>query len=321
MSIPLRMDRLWKGTQMGEKKKSVENDTIIECENLVKIYRTKDSEVLALQGLDLKVKKGEIMAIIGNSGSGKSTLLNMIGGLDTPSAGTLRIDNRELFKCAEKELNLFRRNTVGFVWQNNARNLLPYLSALDNVLITMVNLKGKEKLTWANELLEMTGLYHRRSHNLYELSGGEQQRVAIAIALSNKPPILLADEPTGSVDTETTGKILDIFRKLNNTLGTTIIIVTHDLALSKKVDRIVAIRDGKVSSEFIHKRFYKSEFERIHEHELSDSNESHIEMVVMDRAGRLQLPGTYIDELKRRGHNKLIVTKEGDRIILSVPKK
>ena len=294
---------------------------MIECENLVKIYKTKEIEVVALQGLDLKVEKGELMAIIGNSGSGKSTLLNMIGGLDTSSAGKLLIENKELFKFNEKELNDYRRFTVGFIWQSNSRNLIPYLSALDNILLPMVGKRKKEKQKWARELLHMVDLFDRRKHNLFQLSGGEQQRVAIAIALANKPKILLADEPTGSVDTKTTNKIMDIFRELNKTLGITVIIVTHDAALSQKVDRIVAIRDGKVSSEFIHKRSYKKEFAKIHEHELSDNKESYIEMVVLDRTGRLQLPKKYIEELKISGQDKLLVSKEGEKIVISVPKK
>jgi ABC-type lipoprotein export system ATPase subunit len=300
---------------------------MLECENLVKIYKTLDTEVVALQGLDLKVEKGELLAIIGNSGSGKSTLLNMIGGLDRPSAGKLLVDNKELYRLKENELDQYRRYSVGFVWQNNSRNLIPYFSALDNVFLPMVKMNMKKKRDRAHELLRMVGLYDRKNHNLFEHSGGEQQRVAIAIALSNKPQILLADEPTGSVDTEATNRILDIFRDLNKTLKVTVIIVTHDLALSKKVDRIVAIRDGKVSSDFIHKRFYRKEFKKIHErklpHEygLSDEMASHIEMVVLDSAGRLQLPKEYTETLKALGHNKLLVTKEGEKIILSVLKK
>ncbi|MBN1648213.1 MAG: ABC transporter ATP-binding protein [Spirochaetales bacterium] len=292
---------------------------MIECENLVKIYKTADIEVVALQGLDLKVEKGELMAIIGNSGSGKSTLLNMLGGLDIPSAGKLLIDGAELFKFSEKQLNEYRSSKVGFVWQNNSRNLLPYLSALDNVLMAMTGKNRRKNRKWAEELLDMVGLSHRRRHKLTELSGGEQQRVAIAISLANKPSILLADEPTGAVDKKTTDIILDIFRRLNKKLGITIVIVTHDLELSKKVDRIVAIRDGKVSSEFIHKRFYKKELAGLSSAGFSDEQESHIEMVVLDKTGRLQLPKEFVDDLKNAGCDKLFVSKEGNRIILSIP--
>ena len=218
---------------------------MIECENLVKIYKTEDIEVLALQGLELTVEKGELMAIIGNSGSGKSTFLNMIGGLDRPSAGRLIVDGKNLFKMTEAELVAYKRDTVGFVWQNNARNLMPYLTAWDNVQMPMMLSNQKRQKERALELLELVGMAHRKNNRLNQLSGGEQQRVAIAIALANNPKLLLADEPTGSVDVKTSNYLLDIFRKLNEELGLTIVIVTHDRLLSKKVNRVVSIRDGK----------------------------------------------------------------------------
>ena len=175
------------------------NRPMIECDNLVKIYKTKDIEVLALQGLDITIDQGELMAIIGNSGSGKSTFLNMIGGLDRPSAGRLIVDGKDLFKLNEKELVDYKRSTVGFVWQNNARNLLPYLTAWQNVQMPMLFESGAKKKERALELLEMVGLSHRKNSKLSQLSGGEQQRIAIAIALANNPKLLLADEPTGAV--------------------------------------------------------------------------------------------------------------------------
>ena len=173
---------------------------MIECDNLVKIYKTKDIEVLALQGLDIRIDQGELMAIIGNSGSGKSTFLNMIGGLDRPSAGRLIVDGKDLFKLNEQELVEYKRRTVGFVWQNNARNLLPYLTAWQNVQMPMLFENGTQKKQRALELLDIVGLSHRKNSRLDQLSGGEQQRIAIAIALANNPRVLLADEPTGSVD-------------------------------------------------------------------------------------------------------------------------
>ena len=181
------------------------------------------------------------MAIIGNSGSGKSTFLNMIGGLDRPSAGKLYVDGKDLFRLTEAELVEYKKNTVGFVWQNNARNLLPYLTAYENVMTPMLFSKEENKKERANELLELVGLSHRKNNRLSQLSGGEQQRVAIAIALANKPKLLLADEPTGSVDRNTSDYILDMFRKLNEELGITIVIVTHDQGLAKKVNRVVSI--------------------------------------------------------------------------------
>ena len=227
---------------------SEQSGPIIQCENLVKIYKTPDTEVLALQGLEITIDRGELMAIIGNSGSGKSTFLNMIGGLDRPSAGKLIVDGKDLFKLSERELVDYKRRTVGFVWQNNARNLLPYLTAWQNIQMPMLFEKGERKKQRALELLDMVGLSHRKNSRLSQLSGGEQQRVAIAIALANNPKILLADEPTGAVDVKTGAYILDMFRDINKNTGLTIVIVTHDRMLSKKVHRVAAIRDGKISS-------------------------------------------------------------------------
>ena len=231
---------------------SAEQKEIVLCENLVKIYKTNETEVVALQGLDLSVEYGEIMAIIGNSGSGKSTLLNMLGGLDKPSAGTVMVDGLNLTKFTDRDLIQYKRKTVGFVWQNNARNLIPYLSATENIELPM-RLAGKADRNWALELLDAVGLSHRKNNKLHEMSGGEQQRVAIAIALANQPKLLLADEPTGAVDTRTSEQILNVFREVNKATGVTIIIVTHDMALSRKVDRVVAIRDGRTSSEILRK--------------------------------------------------------------------
>jgi ABC-type lipoprotein export system ATPase subunit len=291
---------------------------------LVKIYKTLDLEVVALQGLDLTVEDGELMAIIGNSGSGKSTLLNMLGGLDRPSAGTLIVDGKDLLKFDEKALIKYKRETVGFVWQNNARNLIPYLTALENVELPMI-LTGKAKRDKAKELLEMVGLSQRRNSKLSQLSGGEQQRVAIAIALANNPRMLLADEPTGSVDTRTADQILDVFREFNRTYGVTIVIVTHDRQLSRKVDRVVAIRDGRTSSEFIRRKTYAEEMAELNQPiggapEPIDE-ESHVELAVVDRSGRLQIPKEYLDALGLKEKNKIKVELDGNRIILVPPEE
>ena len=289
---------------------------MIQCENLVKIYKTKETEVIALQGLDLTAKKGELMAIIGNSGSGKSTLLNMIGGLDRPSAGTLLVDGQDLLKFSEKDYIDYKRNTVGFVWQNNARNLISYMSALENVQVPMVLKNEKKKRQKAMELLDMVGLSHRYNNKLGELSGGEQQRVAIAIALANNPKILLADEPTGSVDTATAEKILSIFRKISQEMQVTVIIVTHDMALSKQVDRIVAIRDGRTSSEFLRLNAYKKEYSELESYE---QEESHVELAVIDGAGRLQIPREYLDSLDIAPKSHVKVDLEDKKITIVNP--
>ncbi|HHV60335.1 MAG TPA: ATP-binding cassette domain-containing protein [Clostridiaceae bacterium] len=293
---------------------------MVECENLVKIYKTAEIEVVALQGLDLTIERGELMAIIGNSGSGKSTLLNMLGGLDRPSAGKLFVDGKDLLKFDDKALIKYKRETVGFVWQNNARNLIPYLTALENVELPMVFTGKSQKRKKAKELLEMVGLSHRRNNKLSQLSGGEQQRVAIALSLANNPVLLLADEPTGSVDTKTAEKILDIFRELNRELGLTIIIVTHDRQLSRKVDRVVAIRDGRTSSEFIRKRSYIEEMEKMGNGFFKE-DETHEELAVLDKVGRIQIPKDYLDALDIKGNQKLRVELEGDRIVLFAPEE
>ena len=289
---------------------------IIECDNLVKIYKTPDIEVLALQGLDLTVDYGEMMAIIGNSGSGKSTFLNMLGGLDRPSAGKLLVDGKDLFKLNDKQLVEYKQKTVGFVWQNNARNLLPYLTAIQNVMMPMLFSDEKKKRARAEMLLDMVALSHRKNARLSTMSGGEQQRVAIAIALANHPRLLLADEPTGSVDQKTSDYILDMLREINRESGVTIVIVTHDQLLAKKVNRVVAIRDGKISSERIMKDSY---LERLHDiSAMTDVSEVQDEYVVMDKAGRLQLPSDMLKKLGVKG-NRVRMEMKGNEIIIRKP--
>ncbi len=292
-------------------------NVMVRCENLVKIYKTDEVEVMALQGLDLTVERGELMGIVGSSGSGKSTLLNMLGGLDKPSAGSLFVDGKDLLKFNDKELITYMRDTVGFVWQNNARNLIPYLTAVQNVELPML-LKGvKNRRQRAEYLLDQVGLSARKNSMLGQMSGGEQQRVAIAIALSNNPKLLLADEPTGAVDTKTAAMVLDVFRRLNREMGITIIIVTHDVNLSKSIDRVVSIRDGKTSTEMIRK---KSSLEGVAS--LGDlsgvhaDETSHEELVVLDRVGRLQLPKDYLNALGLKGGDKVKVELEDGKILI-----
>jgi len=297
----------------------VTNDApMIECDNLVKIYKTKDIEVLALQGLEVRIDKGELMAIIGNSGSGKSTFLNMIGGLDRPSAGKLIVDGKDLFKLNERELVEYKQKTVGFVWQNHARNLLPYLTAWQNVQMPMLFGTTKNKKERALELLELVGMSHRKNNRLNQLSGGEQQRIAIAIALANNPKILLADEPTGAVDVKTGTYILDMFRDINRNTGLTIVIVTHDQLLAKKVNRVVAIRDGKISSERVMKQSYRDRMQDITS--FTDVAEVHDEYAILDRAGRLQIPRDLLEKMKVEG-NKVRMEYTDGRIIIEPPKK
>ncbi len=299
------------------------DDVMILCENLVKIYKTADTEVLALQGLELKINKGELVAIIGSSGSGKSTFLNMIGGLDRPSAGKLYVDGKDLFKLNEKEYVKYKQETVGFVWQNNARNLFPYLTALENVMLPMLfnGNKKEAKEERAKMLLEMVGMSHRMNSKLNQLSGGEQQRIAIAIALANNPKLLLADEPTGSVDQKTSDQILDVFRKLNEELGTTIVIVTHDVNLANKVNRVIMVRDGKTSSERVAKKTDNSEIHTDNVEALSvenDTSATHEEYAILDRVGRLQIPREILESAGIEG-NKVKIYLEDGRIIIERP--
>lgn len=298
---------------------SEESDNIIDCDSLVKIYKTDEVEVMALQGLELTIKKGELMAVIGKSGSGKSTLLNMIGGLERPTAGKLYVDGKDLFAMTDRELVEYRKHTVGFVWQKHSRNLLPYMTALENVQVPMYfDKEGKDdREERARELLCRVGLEHKMNSYPGQLSGGEQQRVAIAIALANNPKILLADEPTGAVDSKTSDMIQDLFRKLNEEMGITIIIVTHDISLANKVGRVVMISDGKISTEKIMKEDYRR---RINDMESGSFNgtDSHEEYSVLDKAHRVQisddiLEAAGIDSNKVKIQvvdGKVVITKE-----------
>ncbi|MDE5864619.1 MAG: ABC transporter ATP-binding protein, partial [Lachnospiraceae bacterium] len=262
---------------------------------------------------------GELTAIIGNSGSGKSTFLNMIGGLDKPSAGSLVVGGRNLFTISERELVRYKRDTVGFVWQKPSRNLIPYMTAVENIEVPMyfTGMRSADMRKRALELLEGVGMLHRKDAYPAQMSGGEQQRIAIAVALANEPDILLADEPTGAVDSKTASQIQDLFRALNKKLGITIIIVTHDIHLADKVNRVVMISDGKISTEKIMREEYRRTIDQLEGQFLSDI-ESHEEYSVLDKANRLQLSeemleAAGIDSNKVKVEivdNKVVITKE-----------
>ena len=290
-------------------------EIMVRADGLVKIYKTKETEVLALQGLDLIVEEGELTALIGNSGSGKSTFLNMIGGLDRPSAGSLVVADRNLFTLSERELVAYKRDTVGFIWQNNARNLLPWMTALENIILPMRLSGGKQKRERALELLERVGLSAKKHSLLNTLSGGEQQRIAIAIALANSPRLLLADEPTGGVDSKTADYIFHIFTELNKE-GQTILIVTHDVALSKKVRRVAAIRDGKISSERILREKYT---DRLKESTIDwRTEDTQEEYAILDKAGRVQIPKEMLSGLQLPD-NKVKLDMRDGKIVISAP--
>jgi putative ABC transport system ATP-binding protein len=263
---------------------------LIVCDNLVKIYKVADLEVVALQGLDLLVESGEFIALIGASGSGKSTLLNILGGLDVPTAGRAVVAGHELAEMGSREQTRYLRHVIGFVWQQTSRNLMPYLTAVENVTLPMVldGVGSRERTRIARELLDRVGLADRADHRPDAMSGGEQQRTSIAVALANRPEVLLADEPTGELDTVTAHEIFDLFRRINQELGVTIVVATHDALISEQVNRTVAIRDGRVSSEVLRER------------RVSDTGGHHLvatEYVVLDRAGRLQLPRALVEAL------------------------
>jgi peptide/nickel transport system ATP-binding protein len=266
----------------------------ITCDNLVKIYKVADLEVVALQGLELEVNRGEMLALVGASGSGKTTLLNILGGLDTPSAGSVSVAGMDLLELNDARRVSYKQDLVGFVWQQPTRNLLPYLTALENVKAPMM-LSGRagEAEQRATQLLEIVDLTDRAYLYPDQLSGGQQQRVALAVALANNPPLLLADEPTGQLDTDLAHRIFDYLRQLNQRFNTTIIVVTHDPSVAARVDRVIAIIDGKTSTEIRRQRNRAGE--TIHEEE----------WVLLDRAGRMQIPQVYVDTLSMTGRVKV----------------
>ena len=260
---------------------SNKDNTYILCQGLFKIYKTLDVEVVALRGLELSVNLGEIIAIVGASGSGKSTLLNILAGYDTPSAGIVNVGDYDLLNMNENQSVFYRRKEIGFIWQDNTQNLFPYLSVIENIELPLIVSKfsKNERKIRSQNLLEMAGLKNRRDFKPFQLSGGEQQRVAIAVALSNSPKLLLADEPTGELDDNTSKEILELFNSVNKELNTTIVIVTHDPLISSSVDRAITIRDGKTSSEVI-----------------KNNNEFHL----VDSSGHMQIPNQIIERLGRK---------------------
>ena len=273
-------------------------DALIVCDNLVRIYQVENIEVQALQGLDLLVDPGEMIAIVGASGSGKSTLLNVLSGLDVPTAGRARVGDWDLLRMTAAERLVYRRKVVGFIWQQTARNLFPYLSAAENVALPLAfagTSSGARKAR-ASELLDTLGVGDKAHRLPGELSGGEQQRVAIAVALANEPRVLFADEPTGELDSASGDQVFEALRSANSELGTAVVIVTHDAAVSSQVQRTVAIRDGRTSSEVVRRT------------EVDEFGESAViakEYAVLDRAGRLQLPADFRSTLGLRDRVRL----------------
>ena len=280
---------------------------LVTCDNLVKIYKVADLEVVARQGLDLEVMPGEMIAIVGASGSGKSTLLNILSSLDVPSAGKCVGEKHDLTRMNQAQRIHYQRYTVGHVWQQSGRNLLPELSIQANVELPQV-LGGVDAATRtrrAVELLELVGLQGIAAKRPDQLSGGEQQRAAIAVALANQPKLLLGDEPTGELDSATASEILNLLRTVNQELGITIIIVTHDIAIAAVVDRTIAIRDGRTSTETVRREAplveTTGEYTPLPSAVIGLPGQTHRESVLIDRVGRLQLPKEALESITFNG--------------------
>ena len=258
--------------------------SLIACDRLVRIYTAPGGiEVQALQGLDLLIGQGELIALVGASGSGKSTLMNILAGLDVPTAGSVKVAGHDLAAMNSRQRLAYRRQTVGFIWQQTTRNLLPYLTSQQNVDLPMrlAGLGKSRRNARAAELIELLGIgqcLHRRPD---QMSGGEQQRAAIAVALANEPKVLLADEPTGELDSATAAEVFGALQTANAELGVTVLIVTHDPNVSSVVRRVVAIRDGRTATE-IRRQSVQTDDGEMAQHA--------VEYAVLDRAGRLQLP-------------------------------
>ncbi|HWG65151.1 MAG TPA: ABC transporter ATP-binding protein [Streptosporangiaceae bacterium] len=280
-------------------------DAMIVCDRLVRIYSGDGIEVQALQGLDLLIVEGELTAVIGAAGSGKSTLMNILAGLDTPTAGTVWVADHNLGAMTGIARLAYRRSTVGFIWQQTSRNLLPYLTARQNVVLPMrfTRLRHRERLRRASFLLETLGIAYCADRTPDRLSGGEQQRTAIAAALANEPRVLLADEPTGELDSSTAHEVFSALQTTNTELGVTVLVVTHDPAVSSQVRRTIAIRDGRTSSETI-RHAATDEHGQIALHAR--------EYAMLDRAGRIQLPREMTTLLRMR--NRVQLQQEPDHI-------
>jgi ABC-type lipoprotein export system ATPase subunit len=276
------------------------SEPIIECEGLVHIYRTAELEVVALQGLDLRVEPGEVVAIVGRSGSGKTTLMNVIAGIEAPSAGTARVGGHDLTRMSEQERDTYRQEVVGYVLQHSQANLVGDLNALENVLLPMTDRPAADSRERAGFLLGTMGISRLAANYPGQLSGGEAERLAIAIAMTNQPQVLLADEPTAELDHATAESLLRDLRQLLRESTSAAVIVTHDARVERHADRVIQIRDGRTSTQT---RWREQAGEVVAD-----------ELLIMDRAGRIQLPRAYVERLGIRGLIRAHL--EGDEIRL-----
>jgi ABC-type lipoprotein export system ATPase subunit len=290
---------------------------VIACDRLVRIYTVEGIEIQALQGLDLVIRPGELTAVVGASGSGKSTLLNILSGLDRPTAGQVVVAGHDLLLMKAKERLAYRRHTVGFIWQQTGRNLLGYLTAAENVALPMrfAGLGRRPRRTRAADLLALLGVARCADRYPAQLSGGEQQCVAIAVALANQPRVVLADEPTGELDTAAAAHVFAALAAANAESGVTVLVVTHDAAVSAHVRRTIAIQDGRTSTEVL--RQHRPAHGRRADGTGADGTgaagtgadgtgtDGAQEFAVLDRAGRLQLPRDFTDSLGMRDRVRL----------------
>ena len=275
------------------------------CTELVRVYATEGIEVQALQGLSLRVDRGELVAIIGASGSGKSTLLSILSGIDRPTAGRAVVAGFDLVALGRADRTRYQRSAVGFVWQQTARNLVPYLTGAQNISLVLSVAGVKHRRQRVDRLLALTGAQEQADKLPAEMSGGQQQRVAIAVALANDPRILLADEPTGELDEESTQLVLSTLRRVNEETGTTMIIVTHDADVSEHVRRTIGIRDGRIASETLR-----------HHERAADGTPSTVarEFVVLDHVGRMQIPPESVRALGLA--DRVLLHTEQDRVVI-----
>ena len=270
---------------------------LVDCEGLVHIYKTAELEVVALQGLDLEVGPGELIAIQGRSGSGKTTLMNILAGLEPPTAGSATVDGHDLTRLEGGDRERYRRRVVGYVRQHAMANLSRRLTAGENVQVPMLEGTGRERADRAGELLDQLGLSGAGDRFPAQLSGGQRQRLALAVSLANRPRLLLADEPTAELDSESADALLrDLVGVLRGT-ATSAVMVTHDRQLERFVDRVVQIRDGRTSTE---KRWVEQAGELVHD-----------EVLIMDRAGRIQLPRAYVEKLRLKGRVRAHLEEDG----------
>jgi ABC-type lipoprotein export system ATPase subunit len=278
----------------------------IFCSELVRIFTAQGVEVQALQGLSLRVERGEMVALVGASGSGKSTLLTILAGLDTPTAGIARVAGHDVVAMGRRERVEYQRRAVGFIWQQTSRNLLPYLSVAENIAMAHVVagvVPRSQRAGEASRLLDLLEVGDVRDRRPAELSGGQQQRAAIAVALANSPRVLLADEPTGELDEATSADVLAAMETVNREQQVTTLIVTHDPGVAEHVDRTIRVRDGRTSTEVLRRTEVGDDGRHVRVAE---------EYSVLDRAGRLQLPAEFTSALGLRDRVKLSL--EPDRI-------